>query len=120
PDEPNALQNLLMLHGNDDNIMEQLQQCIAHDPSLVTTQNKAWPLYLAAVHSPLEKTVAICTLLLENNADVNAFIGGWTALHVAVEREDIPLIQWLLSRGARATYREEDSGLDPFYYAAKK
>ena len=50
-----------------------------------------------AAHSGNE---AVATLLLEKGADPNAAAVGYTALHAAVLRSEIRLVEALLARGA--------------------
>jgi ankyrin repeat protein len=42
----------------------------------------------------------VAALLLDNGADPNAFATGYTALHAAVLRSDVPLVKTLLAHGA--------------------
>lgn len=47
----------------------------------------------------------VATLLLERGADPNAMGAGYTALHAAVLRGDLPLVKALLARGAHVNAR---------------
>ncbi len=48
---------------------------------------------------------AVAALLLEHGADPNAFGSGFTALHAAVLRSDLTLVNALLARGANPNLR---------------
>lgn len=150
---PSPVEQLIIDHGQDDDIVSQLINYYTDQPQPLSTSEgptedgststkqittitspddtvedpstKVAPptiprLYPAAVHVALANTVPVCSILLDHGADVNGAKGGWTALHVAVEREDVPLIRFLLSRGARATWQEGDKGTPPLEFAANK
>ena len=52
----------------------------------------------------------IKTLLNHPSLDINQIgIGGGTALHTAVLKEDIPLIKELLEKGVDTSVRDEDN-----------
>jgi uncharacterized protein len=47
----------------------------------------------------------VAALLLEHGADPNALGSGYTALHAAILRSDLPLVKALLARGANPSLR---------------
>src|SRR5205807_558418 len=48
---------------------------------------------------------AAAALLLDHGADPNALAGGYTPLHAAILRSDVPLVKALLAHGANPNLR---------------
>ncbi len=125
---PNQLQKILVAESYPSELPlnDQVTACLKEHPEFATEgcayddDRNIFPLFLAAGHCPLDQTVAICQLLVDSGADVNAVSGGWTALHAAVEREDAPLIGYLVGKGARATWLEGDIGTPALEFAANR
>lgn len=70
-----------------------------------------------------DRAVATCEELLDAGASVDQVTeGGWSALTHAIAAENLPLVQLLLSKGARADlpirYDEHQAGLSPGMTAA--
>lgn len=95
---------------------EFLIQQGANVNAISTNNNQNYPLHAAAAG----RKYPLVKLLLEHGANVNAQqMGGWTALHQAVENYDIEMVNLLLAFGAD---REivQDNGETPIHIAEKK
>jgi ankyrin repeat protein len=86
------------------------------DPN-IADQNGITPLHLAAFHA---KEIETISLILENEqVDINSRSNtGWTALHNAIQAQNVEIATCLLEKKADPTVRAEN-GITPLHMAAQ-
>lgn len=92
----------------------RLRELLTKNADFVNTRNfqQKTPLM-----NSLYQSIKITELLLENGADVNADINGWTPLHEAITLRRTDLIAMLLRHGADVNRKENQLDRTPLHIA---
>jgi len=107
------------LHALGSGNVEEVRQLLQRDPKLVDQNNlfDMPPLAEAAVEGKYE----MVKLLVNDHADVNAHVHsrwGKTALHLAAQKSDVKMVEFLLENKAEVNARD-DNGFTPFMDAIR-
>jgi ankyrin repeat protein len=80
------------------------------DPNTPSANDfKVRPIHSAAANRSVETSLPLCTTLLEGGADPNvAQAGGWTPLHQAATHGRMPVVEILLTHGAKVDTKSDD------------
>jgi len=105
------------------NSIESVRILISHEVNINEKANDGMTAFMQAVFGVLSGKVpiAVCELLKENGADINAVLDGgstpgWAAIHFAVMEGDTDLVKYLVMHGANVNLATND-GSTPLFLA---